>query len=106
MQVPHVTVAPCKVIRAHAATLSDCLVDGFAEIEALKHQVRVIYGDYASMAVLREHEREHIENNALWGARLTESPLAPDHTFVIVGEVVKPESDLSSLVVHVTMIFS
>ena len=107
VDIPHITVEPGTVIFAHAADLSHCLMDGFSAIEGINHPVRVIYGDYASLSLLRDHEQSHIEDNALWGAKLIEDTQAPDHTFVLVGEIfaMKKEINLSALVVHVTIIF-
>lgn len=107
MDIPHISVKPGTVLYANASNLTDCLVDGFSEIQDLQHPVRVVYGDYAALSLLRAHAPEAIESNALWGAKLVEHPEAPDHTYVIVGEVLAgdgPET-LSSLVVQVRMVF-
>lgn len=104
MKIPPVTTEPQTVLPANAADLMECLKEGFRTLQALDQQVCVVYGDYASLAVLRSWPGKPVKLNALWGAKLVEAPDAPDHTFVLAAERSGKHKD-AELVVHVTMIF-
>lgn len=105
MDLPPAWTEPKLTLRAHAQTLVLCIEEGFQHIPAHTGQkVAVVYGDYASLAVLRSLMATPVRGSSLWGAKVVESPDAPDHTFVLAApRRGRLPDDL--LVVRIEMIF-
>lgn len=103
MEIPHVTTLPTRILRAHAQDLLWCLQDGFDLVNSYDEaRVLAIYGDYPTLALFRDEYNRLIRFNTFWGAKLVESPEAPDHTFVLAAE----HTQKQALVVHVEVVFN